>query len=536
MPARAAYALIYLALVSVAFLLPGWRDLDWRLFGALQAGERPDWRAQVVLIDVPYTRTLAEYRARLAGLLEHMSAGASGRPVLVVLDVAVDAATEEGLARLAAALRGLAAHDVGVYAAVNPLDESGYPAADYMSRHAQPIYRDVLDGHGHTLFRQYAGVLVYPPQLELPALGDGIAKSVDALVVRIAQDRFGRPAAGSSHPIVVTIGSAQAYRRHTLAWQPQASELSPLEAGGVTSLDGRIVIVGSLAADRPPHQSRAGPELLAWALMQRMARIDEAGSPRLLDSPILFASLLLLLPAASAGLFGAVRARVPVLRGRDWLTAAIAVLAGAAVLAALVVALRVLGWLYVQVTLVAFAIVAAVALAWLAAFQREVLASLGADLESGKLQASESYDVFISYSRTPENARWVEQHVLRPLTEARRADGDRLRVFFDTRSLRLGDFWYRRLALGIAASRYFVPVFSDDYFNKAFCLHEMTLALARCAQRPDFVLPVLRTRKPVPEGYDHIQHVDAADPKFMDQVLARVAAPSAPAGEEGRER
>jgi hypothetical protein len=57
------------------------------------------------------------------------------------------------------------------------------------------------------------------------------------------------------------------------------------------------------------------------------------------------------------------------------------------------------------------------------------------------------------------------------------------------------------------------------------CNHEITLAMARCAQRPDFVLPIRRTSKPMPEGYGHIQHVDAAeDPKFIDPVLARVTA------------
>jgi hypothetical protein len=522
MLARAAYGLIYLGIVAVAFLLPGWRDADWRIFAALR-GAQPAWRGEIVLIDVPYSQTRAEYRGRLAALLEHFVKGTSGRPTLVVLDIAVDAATEEGLPRLAAVLRALARERVKLYAAVQPLDDSGYPTADYMSRHAQSIYRDLLDGHGHTLFQQYAGVLVYPPQLELPDLAAGVSKSLDALVVRIAQDRFGRPPAASAQPIVVTLGDPQAYRRHTLVWDFAGGELRPLENDVKAPLDERIVIVGSLAADKPHRQTRAGPELLAWALMERVARVDEATAPRLLDSPILFASLLLLLPAGSAAVFHVARGRLGLLRGRDWLTAMVAVLAGIALLVAVAGALRVLGLLYVQVTLVIAGIVAAVALAWFAAFQREVLASLSADLESGKLQAAESYDVFISYSRAPANASWVEEHVFQPLAGATRADGRALRVFFDRSSLRLGDFWYRRLALAIAGSRYFVPIYCDEYFDKAFCIHEITLAMARCAQRPGFVLPIRRTSKPVPEGYGHIQHVDVAqDPKFIEQVLARV--------------
>jgi hypothetical protein len=64
-------------------------------------------------------------------------------------------------------------------------------------------------------------------------------------------------------------------------------------------------------------------------------------------------------------------------------------------------------------------------------------------------------------------------------------------------------------------------VYSDDYFDKAFCVHELTLALARSAQKAQFILPLLRTAKPVPPGYDHIQHiVVTAQPQFIEEVVA----------------
>jgi hypothetical protein len=228
------------------------------------------------------------------------------------------------------------------------------------------------------------------------------------------------------------------------------------------------------------------------------------------------------LPAGSAVVFRAVRSRMKGTRARTWWASCAAVLFSLVCLIILVAVIYALGHLYTQVTLVFIAVIVAVAIACFAVFHEELLASLQADLESGKLQAAESYDVFISYSRDSGNAKWVEEQVFKPLCAARRVDGTPLNIFFDTRSIRVGDFWYRRLALAIAGSRYFVAVYSDDYFKKAFCLHELTLALARSAQKPDFVLPLLRTSNPVPPGFDHIQHIDVRQkPDFIEELLAR---------------
>jgi hypothetical protein len=431
-----------------------------------------------------------------------------------VLDIAFGREVE-GSEHLVHGLQALAHAQVKRYAAV---DLSTRTSSGTVSALSVPLR--LVDGIGHTEFQQRSDVLVYASEI---ARADGTV--VSAMPVRVAKDLFGRPEAAMPETITVRIGPKDAFRQHAWSWQPQPNAggqlLAPATAAGAR-LDQRVVIVGSLEEDANRFAGRSGPELIAWALVARMARSDEATGPRPLDSPLLFAASLVVFPLGSASIFLGIRSRFAPSATRTWWAAAAAVLLGLCCLVLLVGGLYALGHLYTQVTLVFVGIVIAVALAGLSAFHRELLASLEADLESGKLEAAEAYDIFISYSREPANAKWVREHVFEPLAHARHADGRPLSVFFDTRNLRVGDFWYRRLALAIAGSRYFVPVYSEDYFKKAFCVHELTLALARCARKPDFILPLARTTDPVPPGYDHIQHIDVSKtPDFIAQILAR---------------
>jgi hypothetical protein len=408
----------------------------------------------------------------------------------------------------------LTSSNVRAYAPIDPLAKPASSANP--SSLSEPLR--LVTGVGHTLFQRRGAVLVYRSEL---SKSDGTV--VSAIPVRVAKDLYGRPETSVPEIIAVRIGPKEVYEQHTFKYDGRGddAQLSPLVNGAPVQLENKLIIVGSLEEDSDRFQGRSGPELLAWALLARMARADEAVGPRPLESPLLFAALLIVFPVTSVAVYQVTLRRRKTRERVMWLAAGFAVLLAVCGLGGVVAALYALGHLYAQVTLVVVAIVVAVAVACFATFHGQLLASLEADLESGKLQAAEIYDVFISYSREPSNAKWVEEHVCKPLASARHQDGTPFKIFFDTRSIRLGDFWYRRLALAIAASRHFVPIYSDDYFDKAFCQHEMTLALARSVKKPDFILPLRRTSKPVPPGYDHIQHVDvAAQPDFIKNVLS----------------
>jgi len=515
---RLAYLLVYVLILSAVFFVPAWRSLDWKLFSTLHQSTAPQWSEELAIIDVPYLNdrgqfSLVDFRSRIGALMSHLADGAQGRPQAVLLDIAFGREVE-GIEHVTSGLEKLAKAGVKRYAAIDL--SAKRPFAGTVDSLSAPLR--YVDGVAHTQFQQRSGVLVYASELHRT---DGTV--ISAMPIRVAKDLFGRPEAATEETITVRIGPKDAHLLHTLKWQRRADKqqrLSPLVESVPASIDKHLVIVGSLDEDSNRFAGRSGPELLAWALLARMARTDAAVGPRPLDSPVLFAGLLIVLPAGSVFAFRVLRSWLGGQRRRTW-SAAAAILLGLCCLVILVAALFALGRLYTQVTLVFIGIVVSVALAGFSVFHRELLASLEADLESGKLQTAETYDVFISYSREASNAKWVEEHVYKPLLAARRADGTPLNIFFDTRNIRVGDFWYRRLALAVAASRYFVPVYSDDYFDKAFCVHELTLALARSAQKAQFILPLLRTAKPIPPGYDHIQHIDVAtQPQFIEEVVA----------------
>lgn len=502
--ARFVYPFAYLLILALLFFLPGRGALDWRLFSALYRGASPPWPEDIVVIDVPRTDadgrfSLIDYRRRVADLMQRLAAGSQGTPRAVVFDIVFGRESEEA-GRLAEGMRALGARGVRRFAAVDLRERPG-GGADPIAPALQQV-----DGVGHTEFGTRAGVLLYPLQRKSAS-----GTTVDALPLRVAADLYGIHDDSGARSAAVRLGARDALPAHLLR---------EIGARDAPRLDGRIVIVGSLADDDARFDGRSGPELLAWALAARIARVDTLPGAQPLDAPWLALALTIAVPGLAVLVFNGVRRRIRA-PARNRIAAIVALSAGLATLAAVVAALLALGHLYAQVTLTALGLGVAVALAWVAAFQGELLASLQADLESGKLQASERYDVFISYSHEPANAKWVEDNVVRPLSQARHADGRPFTVFFDTRNLRLGDFWYRRLALAIAGSRHFVPVYSDDYFLRAFCLHEMTLALARSAQKPEFILPLLRTDKPVPAGYEHIQYIDARAGAFIERLIER---------------
>jgi hypothetical protein len=67
----------------------------------------------------------------------------------------------------------------------------------------------------------------------------------------------------------------------------------------------------------------------------------------------------------------------------------------------------------------------------------------------------------------------------------------------------------------------YLPIVIILYFLPGWCLREMTLALARGAQKPDFILPLLRTARPIPAGHEHIQYIDRAREDFIGRLVAR---------------
>ena len=503
-----------LAMAVIAFGTDLWQDADWKLYEATSSRKGPPWPEDLVLIEVPHHTDVAVFRARLAQLAKMLAAQPLAAPRAVVFDIQFTA-RPEGLPELTEALRALQKTGAKVYAAVDPRHPSNaQPWPGFMAEHARPLYEGVLDGMGHTLFDQHGGVIKYDPRL---ALGDGV--TLNSLVIKVAETHFSRPLNAQEQPLLLHLGSPEQMRAH--AWRFDSGQLTALAAsglGGAADFRSRIIIVGDLREDRIPGAQASGPEHLAWALAARAASSDVAEARLLANTP-----LLLGLTAALAGLAVAIAwwvyrraARSP--RRVMWLCA-MALLVPLTVLVACAALLRATGLVLGQMSLPVLGVCVAVVLCALFSWRYRLWAAVHAGAPAEAL----AYDVFVSYSRSdPTHVQWVREHIVVPLREVSHPEGRKLRVFFDTHEIKLGDNWFERLLNAVGSSRCFLPVYSADYHAKHFCVYELNAAVRRHIQGAMEIVPVRCGSAPVPKAADGVQFVRAEDPGFMNLVAAKL--------------
>jgi hypothetical protein len=500
-----------LAVAALALGTQVWQEADWALYAATSSRTAPPWPNDLAVIDVPHDADVAKFRARLAALVRQLAQRPVAAPRAVVFDVQFTA-REEGLADLIAAVRTLQAAGTRVYAAVDPRHPaSGEPWPGYMSEHARALYEGVLDGQGHTLFDRHGRIIKYDPRL---ALGGGIL--LNSLVIKIAEAHFSRPLNAQDRPLLLHLGAAQSLQEH--AFRFDGARLAPLSSGSPPDLRQRIVIVGSLREDRLPGATVSGPEYLAWALAARAASADVAEARLLANLPLLLGVTALFGATAVGAAWWAYRRAARSPRRVVWMCAAALLLPLLALLAG-VVLLRAAGLVLAQITLPALAIVMAVILCALFTRRYRLWQAVVAPAPAGDTD----YDVFVSYSRSdPAHVQWVREAVVTPLRDMRHPEGRKLRVFFDTHEIKVGDNWFERLLTAVNGSRCFLPIYSADYHAKHFCGYELTAAVRRHIQGAMAILPIRCGEATVPKAATGVQFVRAEDADFMRQIAARL--------------
>lgn len=521
----------YFLIMGLILFAVSWQNVDWTVMGLMTSGYDARLSPDIVIADVPYDADREIYRTRICRVLRALGSTDRALPKAIALDIHIEN-EPAGLTKLEECIRDIQEKDVRVYAAIDPRDLGNF-MQDYLDRHAA-LYDELLDGMGHTRFDVLRGIAKYDPYLRL---GDN---SIPALPITIAEQHFARPADASAKPIVLHLGKQADVAGQTLALsgaenmslQDACSDLTTgqLNRASKDCTRNKIVIVGSQAKDIiEPLEPRSGPQLLAWALSERILPADLA-SPKLLASPTLLLSFTLLFSTATFLVLGVLMRRSPPVPGILWLLGCAAAAACIIAFGLIVAALRLLDYVYAQVTVVVAAILVTAFLS--CAFVRR--RALITDVSNGAPAAAEFYDIFISYSRTPENLSWVRDHLYEPLTHKTRSDGSSLRIFFDQRSLRIGVYWYTELTRALHGSRLFLSVYSSDYFDKPFCKFEVERAFIKDASRPGFVLPIARGQVNVPPQYSHVQFANVdAQPDYFESLYKvineRLAAGATPA-------
>jgi hypothetical protein len=508
-----AYLLVFAVLLA-GFMTTGlWRSLDYLVYRAFYLADADDIQLaeNILLIDLPYRSSddndPTEYRLRLADLLERIAAREGEHPLAVVLDIWISN-DRRGLPEVTEAIRRLRERREGridVYAAFNPHAEGKQVAEQLWREHAQDLYRSVLTGYGHTLMDLTMGVLSYEPELQIPG-NAGTTELMWSLPTRVAIDmsRLDEPTGGQ--PVVLPVGRDDVMGRQTIA--------SGAEFDG--GLDKKIVVIGSLMEDRYRNAPQAGPNLIAWALNDRLKTDRNARRP--LNSPGLMLGQLLFFAALTVFVFALLFKFLTRWQTRPVVLACVSV--GVSLVALLLVGAAALTLRYVvPVGLTLFAIVLAGILAWHFALRFMV---------TGVAEGSGKYDAFISYSR--RHSDWVVKNVYEPLKAMRKADGSELAIFFDRAEIGLGEAFTARYMWAIVDSRYFIPIFSDDYYGRNHTRNEMDMAYKRSVEKKIVILPVAYTAQRVPEIYSHLNYVDAqANPGFIEDLQkVLLGAPVAP--------
>ena len=519
-------AAIYVAVMAcVVLLVPGWRQVDWFVYSQLvDLTTPPQLSPKITIVDVPYELTIADeeqryadLRAALGAVLNRIAAAASPhagnfagayRPKAVILDVGFDAhPSGERLYPRAyqALIQGLTALQekagIDVYAALN---------LDDFAQGVEPdpaIYGTYKEGLG------WVGGHVTGFGASTFYAVHGFGGRVDGLFYDSCEIADGHRLVFLPNEVAGTSMTCERGDYHVLASGPTADFRNAVYSFKANSqdvgvpdaaLEDRYVLVGSPEQDTQGGAGVAsGPEVLVWALNDQIIHRPDQKTTNP-QSQIVFALIILTTLATVVGflLFFRIRA----LRGlRVPLSLLGAYVSGVATIAVILWVLWENEQLYPQVTLPFLGVVLSGGLAAFWGRQKLTEAALIDDLRREREEGEDLYDVFISYSHAPENARWVQTNLVPALSAAR------LRVFIDTSAIRIGHHWYVKMMRSLAGSRFVISIYSDGYFKSDYCSVELEAAFKMEARRRGSVLPIMRGNVSVPAEFSAIQYRRADD-------------------------
>ncbi len=538
-------------MIAAALWMP--HEWDWQAFRWASSHFAPAFSPEVSIVDVSWDgANVAQLRTRIADFLDGL-VKSNQNPNAVILDVEFLPCQSNPCGQpmasardaLAASIRSATKHfpvyateepgvgrDDVVSGPVDPLDKRIYAA---VSGAAQTRFTSIPDASGLFYRICYGSV---------PYLSDAgtIAGTEDvwSMVIRALmtpREFAGAPSCDDSH-IPVRLGSTAPGTEIVYRF---------VNARGFShyaQFDKQMfVVVGTMEHDRSPFADRSGPELLAWALSNALDDGSLVGKTAYYDVQPQNAMLLLLVPGFSAlavlayavAFFQLKRTRLGRFRNvSPWLASAIGASVGLATFAAFEAWLLLSHHIQPQVSLISLGIVTAAGLSGVRG--RQALLDASNAIDASPAEAYD-YDVFVSYAH--DESAWVAEHVLGPLHAVTLPSGRKLKVFFDTSTIRAGSSWQAALSLAIDGSRFVIPVYSQRYFEQPYCRFEIMRAhrkwvLAGADSR--CVLPVMRGHPTIPATVDDIQAVSIDDcPDLVERHVAEIVAilsqrqPGAPA-------
>ena len=513
----AVYLFLFVVFLSAIASLPSiWQSLDYLIYRTfyLEDSKNIEFSEDIVLIDIPHKTNAkvsfdrGDFRKRLSNLLDSIGAhhDTNDGPDAVVLDIYFKN-EKEGLDTLKSALKRLTEKGVKVYGVYDMTEYESIIFEKNEELQAVEIYENYLTGTRlHTIFEQKSGVLYYQSELKFPTKDGGYA-FIESVASKVAGDvgKKNTPLITESRGFVVPLGDEKSIERQTYHFTP----LGDSTAGGKFSADivmnDKILLIGSLEADYLDTWEKTGTHLVAWALFDQLNANSLAKQP--LNKPAVILGLILFFSFFTVLLFALLFKYVKAIQTKPLVIAVLAFLISAVFLLGVGAIISAMGNV-LPLGLALFGILLASILSWRFAYKF---------LVTGVAPGSEKYDVFISYSHG--NSDWVVKNVFEPLKKFRNRDGDKLKIFFDTKSIGIGEAFTSKYMWGIVDSKVFIPIISEEYYGKNHCRNEMDLAYKRSVEKLLDILPIVFSYEAVPEIYAHINFLDiTVNPNFMEAV------------------
>lgn len=530
------YLASFLIVVILVITLVDWKWLDKYLVNAANKtssqSDDNSLNKKIVLINLERPVTGSEgasfklFRQHIIQLLNTIAKEAREKnaPEGVVLDIWFSNDTTE-LANLEAALKQLKDLQVPVYAVYNINEDHEYSDIndidfdDIEANHAVDLYNDYLAGSGgklpgsgryHTFFYPDNDVANYENDIHLfSGMFDSVL--IESLASKVYTDLTDAKPLPKRDGSVVPIRSSAEISSKTytfIADSILSTGTFQLAEGTIPiDIDKNIVIVGDIKNDLVDFGNKEipGPYILTWALSDLLGNNSNVKLPienlYLIIGQILFFSFFVVLVFALLFKYAKSLQTKP------------AVIAVAAIIITTVFLVIygkiILGFNYViPAGHTIAAMLAASVLCWRFAYKF---------LVTGVAEGAQKYDVFISYSRS--QGEWVDKNVYEPLAAFRKPNGDKLNIFFDKKSIGVGEAFTAKYMWAIVDTKNFIAVLSEDYYNKNHCRNELDCAVKRKVEKLLKIQMIAFSDKAVPEAFNSFNYLEKnRNPDFIKTI------------------
>ena len=520
----AIYLITFLTLLIIGLTLTTfWKNWDTAFYKKVymdesNAAAKLSSRIAVVNIIKPNldskNESLKQFRKKIISFLntvEHQENTNEAAPEAIIFDVSFSNDSIQ-LQELRDAIERVKAKRIDVYAVYNLKhyfeQDSIFESNDFGQ--ARVLYDSVLvGGRLHSGFVADKKLIYYPSDIYLnTAFGDTV--KIESIVKRVALNKDANTFEQEFKNLVTPLGPTEAIATQTYNFIEPSSTLEIVGSfDKPLDMHQKYVLIGDLENDYQDDIDTPRTYFLAWALNERIIEDKIVKQPidnlAIIIGQTLFFSFMVVLVYAL--LFKYVKR----LQTKAKTLAVISFIITLIVFAVYGVLIYASGSVIpIGMTLMGMAVAAF--LTWRFALKFLVM---------GIIEGSGEHDVFISYSHNDYD--WVKENLYLPLTEFKKKDGSKLKIFFDEKSIGVGEQFTIKYMKGIADSKVIIPVISETYNVKNHCQNELNMAIKRSVEKLMVMTPVTFNFDIVPQILTHILILDVNQNKdFMKGIEAEL--------------